>query len=490
MVKNNSPVLSGEIKTKPKEGAHIKYQTEYIPFTEEQKQRAAETDLAAFLLSQGVELKRCGSEMLWEDGDRVTIRGNLWYSQYEQVGGNAVQFVQRFYNKSYQDAVQMLLNEKIEPMKVEQRKQDAKHFVLPKPNKDMRQVFAYLLKSRFIDREIIKYFAHEKLLYESEKHHNCVFVGVDENGVPRHAHKRGTYTLGESFKGNEENCDSRYSFHYTGASDRIYVFEAPIDMLSYITLHKNNWQEHSYVSLCSVADHALVQMLKDNPQINKIYLCLDHDSAGIESEWRIRHHLNELGYTNVSFVRPKYKDWNEILKAQNGIEPLPAVPNPYLENMRGLLSSVVENAANNKPLLYPYKTLCADYQRLTAAKDSEMTVRSANRLAVDALRMAKAYLNADEKTLVKGFYEQYLPHTEKACYENKVKALEQDIETVGKLFGNPQIRIKSILESDVRSLFKLACDSLKIQSHIETEETQNLSDAQEGCDEKWVMCLR
>lgn len=427
--------------------------------------------------------------MLWEDGGRVTIRGNLWYSQYEQVGGNAVQFVQKFYNKSYTDAIQMLLDEKIEPLRVERREHQEKHFELPKPNKDMRQVFAYLLKARFIDREVIKHFAHEKLLYESEEHHNCVFVGVDKEGNPRHAHKRGTYTLGESFKGNVDDCDSRYSFHYTGASNRIYVFEAPIDMLSYITLHKDNWQEHSYVSLCSVADHALVQMLKDNPQINKIYLCLDNDSAGIESEWRIRQHLNELGYGDVSFVRPKYKDWNEILKAQNGIEPLPAVPNPYLEKMRILLSSAVENAVNSKPLLYPYKTLCADHQRLMASDDKDMKIRSANRLAVDALRMAKAYLNADEKALNKGFYEQYLPHTEKACYENKVKAVEQDMETIGKLFGNAQIRIKSILESDVQSLFKLACDSLKIQSHIEMEENQNLSEKQEGSDEEWAMCL-
>ena len=78
--------------------------------------------------------------------------------------------------------------------------QKEKHFELPKANKDMRQVFAYLLKARFIDREVIKHFAHEKLLYESEEHHNCVFVGVDKDGTPRHAHKRGTYTLANRLK--------------------------------------------------------------------------------------------------------------------------------------------------------------------------------------------------------------------------------------------------------------------------------------------------
>lgn len=97
--------------------------------------------------------------------------------------------------------------EKIEPLRIKLKEQKEKYFELPKSNKDMRQVFAYLPKARFIVREVIKYFTHEKLLYESEEHHNCVFVGVD-------------------------NCDSRYSFHYIGTSDRIYVFEVPIDMLS------------------------------------------------------------------------------------------------------------------------------------------------------------------------------------------------------------------------------------------------------------------
>lgn len=65
------------------------YQTEYIQFIDEKKQRAANTDLAAFLLSQRESLKRCGSEMLWEAGGRVTIRDNIWYSQYEQEGAVA-----------------------------------------------------------------------------------------------------------------------------------------------------------------------------------------------------------------------------------------------------------------------------------------------------------------------------------------------------------------------------------------------------------------
>ena len=67
---------------------------------------------------------------------------------------------------------------------------------------------------------------------------------------------------GQPFKGNVESCDPRYSFHWIGKSDTVYVFEAPIDMLSFISMYQKEWMEHSYVALCGVAEHALVQLLE------------------------------------------------------------------------------------------------------------------------------------------------------------------------------------------------------------------------------------
>lgn len=462
------------------------YKTEYIPFTEEQKQRAANTDLAAFVLSQGEELKRCGSEMLWEAGGRVMIRDNMWYSHYEQKGGNTIDFVRKFYNLSYQDAVQMILDERIEPLQISKQQKEKKTFALPEKNDNMRQVFAYLLRTRFIARSIIEYFAHEDLLYESKEYHNCVFVGRDSNGVAKHAHKRGTYTRGEPFKGNVDDCDAEYSFHYTGTSDKLYVFEAPIDMLSFLTLHPKNWKEHSYVSLCSVADHAMVRMLKDNPQISKIYLCLDNDAAGINAEYRIRQHLKELGYTDVTFLRPKFKDWNEILRERNGLEPLPAVPHPTLYKMREHFKNTVTSALNSNSLLYPYKTLRADYVRLTVSKTPEEIISNSNRLAIDALRMAKDLLHADGKELMQGLIEQYLPHRDEVEFESKQQDIQNDMESAERLFGTNQIRISTVLKQDVQNLYRLACDSLRMELHVELElqnQAVNFTEEQEGGEE-------
>lgn len=104
-----------------------------------------------------------------------------------------------------------------------------KAFALPPPNDNMRRAFAYLIRQRHIDRDVLIKFVRAKLIYENADHHNVVFVGRDENGIAKHAHMRSTNSWGESFRLNVEGCDPGYSFHYDGKDGRLYVFEAPID---------------------------------------------------------------------------------------------------------------------------------------------------------------------------------------------------------------------------------------------------------------------
>ena len=51
-----------------------------------------------------------------------------------------------------------------------------------------------------------------------------------------------------------------------------------------------HWQEHSYVALCSTATYGATHILKMNPQIDTVVTCLDHDSAGIEGNYRLKKH--------------------------------------------------------------------------------------------------------------------------------------------------------------------------------------------------------
>ena len=132
--------------------------TKYIHFTDEQKEQARRTDLADLLRSQGEALKRSGSEYEWRDGSqKVTIRGNLWFHQYEQKGGDAVDFVRRFYNKSYPEAMVYLLGGASGVLTVSPpiEKKTAEPFVLPEKNDNMRRVYAYLMHHRGVDRDVL-----------------------------------------------------------------------------------------------------------------------------------------------------------------------------------------------------------------------------------------------------------------------------------------------------------------------------------------------
>lgn len=289
--------------------------SQYINFTEQQKTQARQTDIAELLRSQGETLKRSGSESEWMDGgQKVTIRGNLWYHQYEQVGGDAVDFVRRFYNKSYPEAMEYLLGGSGGTLAVSPSVQkEEKPFVLPPKNDNMRRVFAYLLNCRGIDREVLYAFVHKGMIYESADYHNAVFVGFDSNGNAKHAHKRGTGSE-SSYKGNVSGSQPEYSFHWSGQSDTLYLFEAPIDMLSFISMQKEGWRQHSYAASCSVSDRVLFQTLKDNPNIRQVVLCLDSDEPGQTAAKRIADKLFVRGTASEILV-PVHKDWNEDLLA-------------------------------------------------------------------------------------------------------------------------------------------------------------------------------
>ena len=160
-------------------------------------------------------------------------------------------------------------------------------------------------------------FVQEKLLYEDDPHHNCVFVGLDENREARHAHLRSTGSQGKVFRINVESSDIKHSFHKNGTDRALYVFEAPIDLLSHITLYPAGWLEHSYVACCGTSIQPVLERLRQNPKLDTVYLCLDNDEAGEDACDGMLDTLEDMGY-DVERLRPEGKDWNDDLRAKRG----------------------------------------------------------------------------------------------------------------------------------------------------------------------------
>ena len=313
----------------------------YIPFTEEQKVMANFVDLEQFLRMRGEKLERVGREhkLIYYDSsgkhDSITLRGSTWFDHKNQIGGGAIKFMQEFYDMDFQTAVQELLGQRVTPLshsppKVS-AKEEKKEFRLPETNTNMHRVYAYLIKQRFISPDIISHFAKQHTLYEDKEYHNAVFVGTDENGVPRQASKRSTNSYGNSFRITCQGSDTRYSFAHFGESKRLYVFEAPIDMMSFLTLYPKDWQKHSCIAMNGVYENAVLAALKNHSNLSEVILCVDNDEGGIEAVDRLKDILSENGYTDVKRLAPKFKDWNEVLKAKNGVKALPAVPHKRKE---------------------------------------------------------------------------------------------------------------------------------------------------------------
>lgn len=194
----------------------------YIPFTNEQLIRANSVDLVEFLRLKGEKLEKCGKEhkLVYTDSygkhDSIMIHGSTWFDHKNQVGGGAIKFMQQFYGLSFPIAVQTLLGKECEqpvhkPADDITEKEKAE-FRLPPENKTMYRVFAYLTKQRFIAGSVVSHFAHAHTLYEDAQHHNAVFVGLDEEGMPKQASRRSTTSFGISFKGTCEGSDTKYSF--------------------------------------------------------------------------------------------------------------------------------------------------------------------------------------------------------------------------------------------------------------------------------------
>lgn len=293
--------------------------SQYIHFTEEQKEQAASVDLESLLLHRGEKLISSGHEKRLASDHSITVRGNEWYDHAVCQGGHSISFVQYHYGLNYQDAMLLLLGDtqgSVYPRVSERKEEPPKEFSLPEPNKDMRRVFAYLLKNRQIDRDVVAHFAREKLLYEDAKYHNAVFVGLDAEGVPRHAHKRSTNSIGKTFRINIEGSDPRHSFHHIGTNGSLFVFEAPIDLLSYISLNPDKWQENSYVACCGTTAQPVLELVERLPQLQRVYLCMDNDDAGHLACRRIAAMLSEKGILTER-VMSELKDWNDDLIAEH-----------------------------------------------------------------------------------------------------------------------------------------------------------------------------
>lgn len=278
-------------------------------YTQEQIDRANRVDLKEFLCSHGEQVTKSGNEYRWKRHDSLTIQENKWFRHSQSKGGYPVEFVMEFFGKTFPEAMLMLIGEA--PAYNGAAAVPSEDFRLPPRNRYVARAMAYL-RQRNIPEELVQEFYKEGLIYEDARHHNIVFVGKDETGIPRYAHCKGTEG---SFRMDVQGSDKSHNFAYRSDGKSLFVFEAPIDLMSFIALYPNDWKMRNYLSLGGVGAKALEGFLSERKDIETVYICTDSDKAGNDAVNRLLESIPE-SMTVIRLI-PCEKDWNEVLKQKD-----------------------------------------------------------------------------------------------------------------------------------------------------------------------------
>lgn len=296
-------------------------------FTKEQIECADTRDIIAVARELGLNVIRKGRELRAEGyGGLVLNRERNCFNCFsaglcgeKNHGGGPIQLVMYIKRCTFVEAVYYLTGEPVTERQAYRRpaarkKTEKKPFVLPEKNRDFRRMYAYLLQTRGISRRVVDYFVQQKVLYENT-YGSCVFVGTDKEGIPRHCSTRGTVSR-NAFKGEAPGSDKRYAFHKTGKNDILHVYEAPIDLMSYLSLYPEEKDDH-HLALCCLADNALGTYLK-NHEIKCLVLHLDNDRWGRRQTEKL---INKYGGVLEVWDQPPdktYKDYNDMLTGMAG----------------------------------------------------------------------------------------------------------------------------------------------------------------------------
>ena len=278
-----------------------------MTYTQAQIDKANAVDLEKFLRAQGETLVRSGKEYRWKAHDSLTVCGNKWFRHSQSKGGLPVDFVMEFYGKSFPEAVQMLTGEPGEAQP-EADPAPSPAFRLPLRNVTNANILNYLTQERKLSPSLVNFFIAAGDIYEDATHHNVVFVGRDADGHPRYASSRG---IREKFRQDAAGAEKAFGFAHRGTDKQLLVFEAPIDLLSFIELFPKNWQQHNYLALGGVSGKALRQFLSERPDVERVFLCLDADKAGEDACKRLAGLLPDT--VSVTRIQPCMKDWNDVL---------------------------------------------------------------------------------------------------------------------------------------------------------------------------------
>lgn len=277
----------------------------------EQLEAARGADLAEYFKSGGYECEIRKDELHVKNYGGLFVNMNTggWYCFSENKGGsNAVNCLTEIIGMDFKTAVAELAQSSVSFAPSREKISSSamkKNLVLPDKAENMKNVFAYLCKTRGISSDIVSQLAHEKLLYQDVRG-NAVFLHKNSEGETVGAEIQGTNSE-KRYKGVAQGTSNSVFALKIGEPKKCYVFESAIDLLSFKQLaNQEKIQNSLLVSMAGLKPAAIKNIANSGL---KIYSCVDNDEAG-----RAFEDANNLPSCRKILVENGVKDFNELLK--------------------------------------------------------------------------------------------------------------------------------------------------------------------------------
>ena len=238
-----------------------------------------------------------------------TDMSEAYHVLYEKVGGRD-NLYHRLFQASQSGITKKASTEEIEPHPQENGDESISELKLPKKDNTMKNVFAYLTKTRAIPYPIVQEFVDRNMLYQ-DYYKNCVFVSYEDD-KPVYGCKRGTNTF-KRFVADCVGNDYSHGFSIQNpGANKLYVAESVIDGMSKMAMLSQNgvdYHEYNWHFLTGTRKTETLLRYLDDPDIEEITIGVDNDEGGHSCAAEIEKLFLSSG-KKVHIEYPQHKDWN------------------------------------------------------------------------------------------------------------------------------------------------------------------------------------
>lgn len=339
----------------------------------------------------GQTFDRAGSFYKGVEHDSLMIKPNdnafFWNSRRGEKNwsGSPIQFIQNpdlageLYREDFKDAVELLNSDDFgnaDNIKIEKTTPDFKY----DENNYVKRIdgfksYNYLVEERKINTQLVDDLQDQNLI-KQDRHNNVAFLWKDAEDNVVGQDLRGTSE--KPFKKIETN-HGNFGFNFTPSKtepDNLLIFEAPIDAMSYASLHPE--EKNAYASMSGLKEknvyhqvHHFVKKYEKEP--DNIYLCVDNDEPGKEFVSRMTQDVKFQFKSQKDVVfQPnlpnKGKDWNDYLKIVTNDQDIKQTQNVQIEHEQPVKAEQSEKEDINN---YQNKKKKTFFNSSSASKESD-----------------------------------------------------------------------------------------------------------------------